>query len=147
MAKAAAKSKVNNVVNTEPKETSGLSWIPAGPVSTESKKSNDNISVMLDIKYISTKIDKFGRCVKYFSCKNPDALSILKEHIDTQGLNMETLSLPFWQGEDTVMLRVGLQNCSLSDQQLEESSLTGLKVPVDFKFYSSKTKMGFSINI
>ena len=96
MAKSVAKSKViTNVVNTEPSESSGLSWIPAGPASTVTKTSNDSISVILDIKYISTKVDKFGRCVKYFACKNPDALGILKEHIDKQGLHMETLSLPF----------------------------------------------------
>ena len=148
MAKSAAKYKViNNVVNTE-SESSGLSWIPAGPVSTVAKKSNDSISVNLDIKYISTKVDKFGRCVKYFACKNPDALGILKEHIDKQGLSMDSLSLPFWQGDDTVMIRVGLQNCTLSDPQLEESSLTGLKVPVEFKFYSStKGKSGFSVHL
>ena len=148
MAKSAAKSKViNNVVNTE-SESSGLSWIPAGPASTVAKKSNDSISVNLDIKYISTKVDKFGRCVKYFACKNPDALGILKEHIDKQGLSMDSLSLPFWQGDDTVMIRVGLQNCALSDQQLEESSLTGLKVPVEFKFYSStKGRSGYSVHL
>jgi hypothetical protein len=39
MAKAVAKSKViNNVVNTEPSESSGLSWIPAGPASTVTRK-------------------------------------------------------------------------------------------------------------
>jgi len=149
MAKSAAKSKViNNVVNAESSEPSGISWIPAGPASTVTKKSNDSISLVLDIKYISTKVDKFGRCVKYFACKNPDALGILKEHIDKQGLSMDSLSLPFWQGDDTVMIRVGLQNCALSDQQLEESSLTGLKVPVEFKFYSSaKGRSGYPVHL
>ena len=102
---------------------------------------------MLDLKFISCKVDNFGRNVVYFTCNNPAALNILKEHIDTQGLNMEHLSLPFWQGEDAIMLRVGKQNCSLSEDQLNESSLLGLKVPTDFKYYTGKTKSGFSIHM
>ena len=92
-------------------------------------------------------MDKFGRNVVYFTCNNPEALNTLKEHIDTQGLNMEHLSLPFWQGEDAIMLRAGKQNCSLSEDQLNESSLLGLKMPVDFKYYTGKTKAGFSIHM
>jgi hypothetical protein len=143
MAKAA---KAKATPPTDSKESSSLSWIPAGPASIESKKNDLNISTILDLKFISNKVDKFGRNVVYFTCKNPEALNILKEHIDNQGLNMEAVSLPFWQGEDAIMLRVGKQNCSLSDDQLNESSLLGLKVPCDFKYYIGKAKSGFSIH-
>ena len=98
----------------------------------------------MDLKFISNKVDKFGRNVVYFTCKNPEALNILKEHIDNQGLNMEAVSLLFWQGEDAVMIRVGKQNCSLSEDQLNESSLTGLRIPCDFKYYTGKSKSGYS---
>ena len=100
----------------------------------------------MDLKFISNKVDKFGRNVVYFTCKNPEALNILKEHIDNQGLSMEAVSLPFWQGEDAVMIRVGKQNCSLSDGQLNESSLTGPRIPVDFEYYIGKSKSGYSIH-
>jgi len=129
------------------KESNGLSWIPAGPTNLESKKNDLNISTILDLKFISNKVDKFGRNVVYFTCKNPEALNILKEHIDAQGLNMEAISLPFWQGEDAVMIRVGKQNCSLSEDQLNESSLTGLRIPCDFKYYTGKSKSGYSIHL
>ena len=147
MAKVANKTKVTKEV--EPKETSGLSWIPAGPTGTASKKKNDlNVSTILEVKHISSKIDKFGRSCIYFVCKNADALNVLKEHIDTSGLNMEALSLPFWAGDEgEVMLRVGAQNCGLTEEQLAESRLGSMRVPVDFKFYSGKTKSGFSIHI
>ena len=124
------------------------SWIPTGPKESSKKKQDLNISTILELKHISTNMDKFGRSCRYFSCLNPEALNIVKEYIDAQGLNIEQLSLPFWQGDDTVMLRVGAQSCGLSDDVLNESSLTGLKIPVDFKYYSSsKGKAGFSINM
>ena len=123
MAKAATKSKVSKeVASTESKESTTLSWIPAGPASIESKKNDLNSSTILDLKFISSKVDKFCRNVVNFTCKNPEALNILKEHIGTQGLNVEVVSLPFWQGQDAIMLRVGKQNCSLTEDQLNESS-------------------------
>ena len=61
---------------------------------------------------------------------------------------MDALALPFWQGDEgEVMLRVGAQNSQLTEEQLAESTLTPLRVPCDFKFYSGKTKSGFSIHI
>ena len=148
MAKVAAKAKVSKEVETK-EAPPGLSWIPAVPAGTASKKKNDlNVSTILEVKHVSSKIDKFGRSCIYFICKNPEALNILKEHIDTQGLNMDALALPFWQGDEgEVMLRVGAQNFQLTEEQLAESTLTPLRVPCDFKFYSGKTKSGFSIHI
>ena len=112
MTKVAAKAKVGKEVET--KDTPlGLSWAPAVPAGAASKKKNDlNVSTILEVKHVSSKIDKFGRSCVYFVCKNPDGLNILKEHIDSAGLNMEALALPFWQGDEgEVMLRVGAQNC------------------------------------
>ena len=147
MAKVAATAKVSKEV--EVKEAPGLSWIPAGPAGTASKKKNDlNVSTILEVEHISSKIDKFGRSVVYFVCKNPEALNVLKEHIDSAGLNMEQLSLPFWSGDEgEIMLRVGAQNYSLTEGHLVESTLSPIRVPCDFKYYSGKTKSGFSIHI
>ena len=92
--------------------------------------------------------NKLGRSCIYFVCKNADALNVLKEHIDSSGLNMEAISLPFWAGDEgEVMLRVGAQNSSLTKDQLAESRLGSIRVPVDFKFYSGKTKSGCSIHV
>ena len=147
MAKVAAKAKVSKEVETK-EAPPGLSWIPSVPSGTGSKKKDSlNVSTILEVRHISSKIDKFGRSCIYFSCHNPESLNILKEHIDTQGLNMEQISLPFWQGEDTIMLRVGAQNCGLSGDQLAESTLTPMRVACDFRYYSGKTKSGFSIHM
>ena len=148
MAKVAAKAKASKEVEAKD-ASSDLSWIPAAPSGAASKKKNDlNVSTILEVKHVSSKIDKFGRSCIYFVCKNPDALNILKEHIDSSGLNMEQLSLPFWSGDEgEVMLRVGAQNCQLSGDQLAESSLIPMRVPCDFKYYTGKTKSGFSIHI
>ena len=148
MTKVAAKAKVGKEIETKD-APHGLSWIPAVPAGTASEKKNDlNVSTILEVKHVSSKIDKFGRSCVYFVCKNPDGLNILKEHIDSVGLNMEALALPFWQGDEgAVMLRVGAQNCGLSGGQLAESSLAPIRAPCDFKYYSGKTKSGFSIHI
>ena len=148
MTKVAAKAKVSKEVKTKDAPP-GLSWIPAVPAGTASKKKNDlNVSTILEVKHVSSKIDKFGRYCVYFVCQNPDGLNILKEHIDSSGFNVEALALPFWQGDEgEVMLRVGAQNCGLSGDQLAESSLAPIRVPCDFKYYSGKTKSGFSIHI
>ena len=64
MAKVANKTKVTKEV--EAKETPGLSWIPAAPTGATSKKKNDlNVSTILEVKHISSKIDKFGRSCIY----------------------------------------------------------------------------------
>jgi len=144
MTNASAKAKPAN--NTE-SSASSLSWIPTSSPLTESKKADHNISTILDIKFISNKLDKFGRSVNYFSCSNPEALNVIKDSIDAQGLNIEHLSLPFWQGEDCIMLRVGKQNCSLTDEVLQESTVTGIKVPVEFKYYTGKKANGYSIHV
>jgi len=148
MTKVAAKAKVSKEVETK-EVPPGLSWIPAAPAGTAPKKKNDlNVSTILEVKHVSRKIDKFGRSCIYFVLKNPESLNILKEHIDSSGLNMEQISLPFWQGDEgEVMLRVGAQNCQLSGDQLAESSLAPIRAPCDFKYYSGKTKSGFSIHI
>ena len=148
MTKVAAKAKVSKKVETK-EVPPGLSWLPAVPARTASKKKNDlNVSTILEVKHVSSKIDKFGRSCVYFVCKNSGGLNILKEHIDSAGLNMEALALPFWQGyEGEVMLRVCAQNCGLSGDQLAESSLAPTRVPCGFKYYSGKTKSGFSIHI
>ena len=148
MAKVAAKAKVSKEVETK-EAPPGLSWIPSVPSGAASKKKNDlNVSTILEVKHVSSKIDKFGRSCIYFVLKNPESLNILKEHIDSSGLNMEQISLPFWQGDEgEVMLRVGAQNCQLSGDQLAESTLAPLRVPCDFKYYTGKTKSGFSIHI
>ena len=147
MAKVAAKAKVSKEVETK-EAPPGLSWIPAVPSGAASKKKDSlNVSTILEVKHVSSKIDKFGRSCIYFVLKNPESLNILKEHIDSSGLNMEQISLPFWQGDDSIMMRVGAQNCSLTDEQLTESTLSPIRVPCDFKYYSGKTKSGFSIHI
>ena len=144
----AAKAKSSKDVGVK-EAPPGLSQIPAGPAGTASKKKNDlNVPTILEVKHISSKIDKFGRSCIYFVCKNADALNVLKEHIDTSGLNMEALSLPFWAGDEgEVMLRVGAQNCGLTEEQLAESRLGSIRVPVDFKFYSGKAKSRFRIHV
>ena len=147
MAKVAAKAKVSKEVETK-EAPPGLSWIPAAPGAATKKKNGLNVSTILKVKHVSSKIDKFGRSCIYFVLKNPESLNILKEHIDSSGLNMEQISLPFWQGDEgEVMLRVGAQNCQLSGDQLAESILAPIRVPCDFKYYTGKTKSGLSIHI
>ena len=67
MAKVTNKTKASK--EAEAKEAPGLSWIPAGPTGTASKKKNDlNVPAILEVKHISSKIDKFGRSCIYFVC-------------------------------------------------------------------------------
>ena len=147
MTKATAKAtaKTNNTEGS----SGTLSWIPSSSPVGESKKQDNNVTIDLVLKHISTKVDKFGRNVVYFSCSNPEALNKLKDSIDTQSLDINHLSLPFWTGEENdVMIRCGKQNCGLSDEQLQESALTPLKVPCTFKYYaSSGKKNGYSVHI
>ena len=147
MTKAVAKVKVTKDTDN----TGGISWIPSGPVESSKKKADLSISTILELKHISTKMDKFGRLTSYFVCVNPDALSVIRDYCNDQGLDISLLSLPFWVSNDTndVMLRAGKQHISLTEDQLNESSLTPLRVPCDFKYYNSgKTgKSGFSIHL
>ena len=148
MAKA-TKAKASTTI--ESKEVDKSTWIPKGPVESSKKKADLNISSILELKHISSRMDKLGRMCSYFLCVNPDALNVIKEYCDNQGLDISQLSLPFWVSNDTndIMVRCGKQHNSLTDNQLNESSLTPLRVPVDFKYYNSgKTgKSGFSIHL
>ena len=96
-------------------------------------------------------MDKFGRLTSYFVCSNPESLNIIRDYCNDQGLDISQLSLPFWVSADTndIMVRCGRQHVSLTDEQLNESCLTPLKVACDFKYYNSgKTgKSGFSIHM
>ena len=68
MAKVTNKTKASKEV--EAREAPGLSWIPAGPTGTASTKKNDlNVSTILEVKHISSKVDKFGRSGIHFVCK------------------------------------------------------------------------------
>jgi len=152
MTKATPKAKPTN--NTESygnknTQSNGLDWIPSSSPLTESKKQDNNISTILELKFISCKLDKFGRNVVYFSISNPEALNVIKENIDNLDLNLEQISLPFWSGtEGEILIRVGKQNCSLTDEQLQESSVAPLKVPCDFRYYTGKAKKnGYSVYI
>ena len=77
MAKAKAKAS-KEVEVKEVDSTSAVSWIPSAPAGAESKKQDLSISTILELKHISTKLDKFGRYSSYFVCLNPDALNVLK---------------------------------------------------------------------
>ena len=100
------------------------------------------------MKFISTKLDKFGGYSSYSVCLNPEAFNILKEYIDTQGLDIKQLSLPFWAGDSgEIVIRAGKQHVSLTDEQLNESGLLPMRVPSEFRYYSGKTKSGFSIHL
>ena len=96
-------------------------------------------------------MDKFGRLTSYFVCVNLDALSVIRDYCNDQGLDISLLSLPFWVSGDTndVMVRCGKQHISLTDEQMNESSLTPLRVPCEFKYYNSgkSGKSGFSIHL
>jgi hypothetical protein len=124
-----------------------LSWIPVSVISIDGKdkKPNAKFSATLVLRYISTKLDKFGRNVCYFACINPEALCVVKQDMDAQGLNSEMVSLPFWQGaEGEYMLRVSRQNCSLTDEQLTEKAMP---CPVEFKYFTGKRQSGYTIYI
>jgi hypothetical protein len=93
-------------------------------------------------------LDKFGRYSSYFVCQNPEALTVLKEYIDTQGLDIKQLSLPVWAGDSgEIVVRAGKQHVSLTDEQLNESALLPMRVATEFRYYSGKTKSGFSIHL
>jgi hypothetical protein len=148
MSKAKAKATKEVVEAKEEDSNSSVSWIPCAPSGAESKKQDLSISTILELKFISTKLDKFGRYSSYFVCQNPEALTVLKEYIDTQGLDIKQLSLPFWAGDSgEIVVRAGKQHVSLTDEQLNESALLPMRVATEFRYYSGKTKSGFSIHL
>jgi hypothetical protein len=126
-----------------------LSWIPVSKagIDGKDKKPGTKLTATLDLKYISTNLDKFGRNVCYFSCSNPEALYVVKQDMDTQGLNPEIISLPFWQGsEGDYLLRVSKQNLQgLADDELQ------VGIPInrltEFRYYSGKRNSGYTIII
>ena len=87
MSKAKAKATKEVVEVKEEERNFGVSWILSAPAGAESKKQDLSTSTILELKFISTKLDKFGRYSNYFVCLNPEAWSVLKEYIDTRGLN------------------------------------------------------------
>ena len=145
------KVAVAKVKPSKDTDSTSISWIPSGPVESSKKKQDLNISTILELKHISTKMDKFGRMTTYFVCSNPDSLSVIRDYCNDQGLDISLLSLPFWVSGDTndVMVRCGRQHVGLTDEQLNESCLTPLRVPCDFKYYNSgkSGKSGFSIHM
>jgi len=148
MSKAKAKATKEVVEAKEEDSNSSVSWIPGAPSGAESKKQDLSISTILELKFISTKLDKFGRYSNYFVCQNPEALTVLKEYIDTQGFDIKQLSLPFWAGDSgEIVVRAGKQHVSLTDEQLNESALLPMRVATEFRYYSGKTKSGFSIHL
>ena len=72
MAKAKAKA-IKEVEAKEVESNSGISWIPSAPSGADSKKQDLSLSTILELKFISTKLDKFDRYSSYFVCLNPEA--------------------------------------------------------------------------
>jgi hypothetical protein len=129
--------------------TPDLSWVPISTIPSDKKKGKEeHISTLLELKFISAKMDKFGRDVMYFQCYNPEAFSILKDSMDAQGLNPEQISLPFWRGEEgDYLLRVTKANCSLDEGLLESSKTLNIKVPAEFVYYSGKKSNGHALHL
>ena len=73
MTKATAKAKVSKDTDN----AGGTSWIPSGPVASSKKKQDLSISTILELKHISTKMDKFGRLSSYFVYSNPNNLNVI----------------------------------------------------------------------
>jgi hypothetical protein len=112
------------------------------------KGKEENISTILELKFISAKMDKFGRDVMYFQCFNPEAFSILKDNMDAQGLNPEQVSLPFWRGEEgDYLLRATKANCSLDEGLLESSKTLNIRVPAEFVYYTGKKSNGYALHL
>ena len=126
-----------------------LSWVPISAIPGDKKKSKEeHISTILELKFISAKMDKFGRDVMYFQCFNPEAFSILKDNMDAQGLNPEQISLPFWRGEEgDYLLRATKANCSLDEGLLESSKTLNIRVSAEFVYYTGKKSSGYSLHL
>ena len=126
-----------------------LSWVPISSIPSDKKKGKEeNISTILELKFISAKMDKFGRDVMYFQCFNPEAFSILKDNMDAQGLNPEQVSLPFWRGENgDYLLRATKANCSLDEGLLESSKTLNIRVPAEFVYYTGKKSNGYALHL
>ena len=130
-------------------DNDSLSWIPVSGngLDNKEKKTTQKLTATLQIKYICTKLDNFSRLVTYFNCVNPEALRVVKDDIENQGLNPETTNLPFWQGsEGDVMLRVGRQNCSIADEDLKSDGSIMTR-QCEFKYYTGKKMNGYSIHM
>lgn len=143
------KEKAKSETPTISTDSDNLSWIPVstGGLDYKEKKTGRQLTATLELKYISTKLDKFSRSVSYFSCVNPQELHVVKDDMETQGLNPEATTLPFWQGlEGDVMLRVSRQNCSITEDELISDGST-LTRTVEFKQYSGKKNGGYSIHM
>jgi hypothetical protein len=126
-----------------------LSWVPISSIPSDKKKGKEeHISTILELKFISAKMDKFGRDVMYFQCFNPEAFSILKDNVDAQGLNLEQISLPFWRGEEgDYLLTVTKANCSLDEGLLESSKTLNVRVPAEFVYYTGKKNNGYALHL
>jgi hypothetical protein len=142
-------TKAKAVAAAPATSTSDQSWVPISAIPNDKKKGKEeNISTILELKFISAKMDKFGRDVMYFQCFNPEAFSILKDNMDAQGLNLEQISLPFWRGEEgDYLLRATKANCSLDEGLLESSKTLNVRVPAEFVFYSGKKSNGYALHL
>jgi hypothetical protein len=142
-------TKANAVAAAPATSTADLSWVPISSIPSDKKKGKEeHISTLLELKFISAKMDKFGRDVMYFQCFNPDAFSILKDNVDAQGLNLEQISLPFWRGEEgDYLLRVTKANCSLDEELLESSKTLNVRVPAEFVYYTGKKNNGYALHL
>ena len=72
MSKAVTARVSKEVETKEVESNSGISWIPSVPSGADSKKQDLSLSTILELKFISTKLDKFGRYSNYFVCLNPE---------------------------------------------------------------------------
>ena len=142
-------SKAKAAAPTTNNSATDLSWVPISAIPGDKKKGKEeNISTILELKFISAKMDKFGRDVMYFQCFNPEAFSILKDNMDAQGLNPEQVSLPFWRGEEgDYLLRATKANCSLDEGLLESSKTLNIRVPAEFVYYTGKKSNGYSLHL
>ena len=124
----------------------GLSWIPTAAVKeTEKVKKDNSITTTLNLHFISEKDDNFGRSNLYFSCTNPEALNVLKEHMDNNGQEVSKYNLPFWfvPDENKLLLKVAKRNCKLSEEELKADLINA---KASFKLYVGKKLSGYSIH-
>jgi len=142
-------TKAKAVATAPATSPTDLSWVPISSIPSDKKKGKEeHISTLLELKFISAKMDKFGRDVMYFQCFNPEAFSILKDNVDAQGLNLEQISLPFWRGEEgDYLLRVTKANCSLDEGLLESSKTLNIRVPAEFVYYTGKKNNGYALHL
>ena len=126
------------------KDKGGLDWIP----KTVEKVSSSDLTAKLNIRYLKTSLDKFQRQVMFWVLSNPEALNIIKEDVENNGLEIDKINLPFFVGTDgDYLIRVLKHNCKLTDDELEFAKL-GVEQNVTFKMYvSGKSKSaGYTIH-